>query len=136
MIEPRSIKPTRSIKVRLLILLLGISAAAVLSITIIAVNATQSQGQSAQQISSDALLAQAEDYLIQLTNANATENDQILSEVVKAGQNLAGYATTIRRRLLNRIFGKQKIICRICQTGNMQTEKAIFPAHLYRIQKK
>ena len=93
--EPKSFKPTRSIRLRLLILLLGISAAAVLSIAIIAVNATQSQGQSAQQISSDALLAQAEDYLIQLTNANATENDQILSEVVKAGQNLAAYTAAV-----------------------------------------
>jgi GAF domain-containing protein/HAMP domain-containing protein len=95
MMDKKQFKPTRTIKVRLLFLLLGISAAAVLSITIIAVNTTQSQGQSAQRISSDALLVQAEDYLVQLTDANATKNDQTLSEVVKASQNLASYMAAI-----------------------------------------
>jgi GAF domain-containing protein/HAMP domain-containing protein len=93
--DSKPFKPTRSIKLRLLFLLLGISAAAVLSITVIAFNTTQSQGQSAQRISRDALLVQAEDYLVQLTDANATKNDQTLTEVVKASQNLASYMAAI-----------------------------------------
>jgi GAF domain-containing protein/HAMP domain-containing protein len=95
MMDPKPFKPTHSIRLQMLLLLLGISTAAVISITIIAIRATQSQGQSAQQISTAALLAQAEDYLVQLTAANATENDQVLGEIVKASQNLASYTTAI-----------------------------------------
>ncbi len=95
MMDSKPFKPTRSIKFQLLFLLLGISAAAVLSITVIAISTTRSQGQSAQRISSEALVTQAEDYLVQLTNGNATKNDQILGEVVKASQNLAAYMAAI-----------------------------------------
>ncbi len=95
MMKSKAFKPARSIKFKLLLLLLGISAAAVVLITVIAINATQTQGQNAQEISSEALLTQAEDYLIQLTDATATENDQILSEVVKSSQNLAVYTAAV-----------------------------------------
>lgn len=85
----------RSIKVSLLLLLTFITTAAVVSLTWIAVSSTESQGRSAQQISSEALITQARDYLLQLTVSSAKENDLLLKQVKNDAQQLAEYAAAV-----------------------------------------
>ncbi len=87
--------PTSSIRIRLLILLLGISAAAVFVIAFIAINAAQTEGENAQNLSSQALLSQAQDYLIQQTQDRAKQNDLILQGVLHSTQNVAAFAANI-----------------------------------------
>jgi GAF domain-containing protein/HAMP domain-containing protein len=87
--------PTTSIRIKLLFLLLGISAAAVLVISFIAINSAQTEGAAAQEISSQALLTQAQDYLIQQTQDRARQNDLVLQEVLQSAQNVAAYAASV-----------------------------------------
>ena len=84
--------PATSIKSRLLLLLLAITAAATVSIALVAVYVNQASGQSAQKISSEALLAQAESYLVQITEGNARENDLVLDQVKRETQKIAEFA--------------------------------------------
>jgi len=86
---------TRSIKVRLLTLWLGMTVIAVLVIAIIAINSAQSVGRQAQQVSSQAISAQAEEYLKQYTLSSARENDLVLSQVTRDIQKVAALAVTI-----------------------------------------
>jgi GAF domain-containing protein len=85
----------RSIKVNILLLLSIIITAAVVSLTLIAVNLTESQGLSAQQISSEALTSQAREYLLQLTLSSAKENDLAFDQIKKDAQQLADFAASI-----------------------------------------
>ncbi len=93
--EPGSLKPIVSIRIRLLLLLLGVAALVVVVASVIAVSSTQSQGQIAQDVSSQALREQAEEYLVRLTRSSANENDLILEQLRMNAHNLAAYAAEI-----------------------------------------
>jgi GAF domain-containing protein/HAMP domain-containing protein len=85
----------RSIKVSLLLLLSFITTASVVSLTWIAVTSTGSQGRIAQEISSEALISQATDYLLQLTLSSVKENDLALKQVKNDAQKLADFAAAV-----------------------------------------
>jgi GAF domain-containing protein/HAMP domain-containing protein len=85
----------RSIRTRLLLLLLGLTTISVLALAYLNVNSIQRVGYSAQQISSEALRAQAEEYLRQLTVGDAHRNDLILKRVQQDAENVAEYAAGI-----------------------------------------
>lgn len=87
--------PANSIKSRLLILLLAMTTLATASVALVAVLINQVAGNRAQTISSAALLSQAESYLVQLTEANARENDLILDQVKRETQKIAEYAAAV-----------------------------------------
>jgi len=63
-----------SIRTQLLVLLLGLTTISVLAVAYLGVNSIQRMGQSAQQTSGEALRAQAEEYLRQLTVGDAQRN--------------------------------------------------------------
>ncbi|TEU16896.1 MAG: hypothetical protein E3J21_09680, partial [Anaerolineales bacterium] len=85
----------RSIRTRLLVLLLGLTTISVLAVAYLGVNSIQRVGQSAQQTSGEALRAQAEEYLRQLTIGDAQRNDLILKRVQHDAENVAQYAAGI-----------------------------------------
>ena len=85
----------RSIRTRLLVLLLGLTTISVLAVAYLGVSSIQRVGQSAQQTSSEALRAQAEEYLRQLTLGDAQRNDLILKRVQHDAENVAQYAASI-----------------------------------------
>ncbi|NIO71749.1 MAG: GAF domain-containing protein, partial [Anaerolineae bacterium] len=85
----------RSIRTRLLVLLLALTTISVLAVAYLGVNSTQRMGQSAQLISGEALRVQAEEYLRQLTAGEAQRNDLILKTVQHDAENVAQYAASI-----------------------------------------
>ena len=85
----------RSIRTRLLVLLLGLTTISVLAVAYLGVNSIQRVGQSAQQTSGEALRAQAEEYLRQLTVGDAQRNDLILKRVQHDTKNVVQYAAGI-----------------------------------------
>jgi HAMP domain-containing protein len=85
----------RSIRTRLLVLLLGLTTISVLAIAYLGINSIQRVGQSAQQTSGEALHAQAEEYLRQLTVGDAQRNELILERVQHDAENVAQYAAGI-----------------------------------------
>lgn len=89
------ITTTISIRIRLISLLLLMTAIAAASIAGVAVYVNQIAGRRAQEISGQALLDQARDYLTQLTQSNARENDQILSEVKRQTLSIALFASAV-----------------------------------------
>jgi len=89
------LKTTVSIKTRLLGLLLFMTAVATASIAGVAIYVNQMAARSAQLTSGQALVAQAKDYLVQLTQSNARETDHILDEVKRQTQNIASYASMV-----------------------------------------
>jgi GAF domain-containing protein/HAMP domain-containing protein len=93
--EHRPLIQFRSIKVQLLLLLLGVTVLSVMVMTAIAVNSTQSQGRTAENLSSQALTSQARNYLLELTRSNAEENDLILSKILQDAKVLASYTEKV-----------------------------------------
>lgn len=87
--------PLTSIKTRLLIFLLGMMTVAMVSVALVAVMINQISGNRAQTISSTALLAQAETYLLQLTKSNARENDKSLELVKRETQKISDYVAAV-----------------------------------------
>ncbi len=87
--------PATSIRSRLLLLLLAMTAVATVSIALAAVLVNQVSGNSARTISGNALLTQAENYLVQLTKANARENDLVLDQVKRETKKIAEYAGAV-----------------------------------------
>jgi GAF domain-containing protein/HAMP domain-containing protein len=90
--------PTRigkGIQTRLLALLLGLTTVSVIVIAALGVNSILTAGQNAQRASSDALRAQAEQYLVQLTVGIAEKNDTVLERVRQDARNVAQYAASI-----------------------------------------
>ncbi len=83
-----------SIRTRLLTLLLGLTIISILSVGILTVDSVQTVGTSAQQISSEALGSQAEEYLRQVTLGDAQRNDLILKKTQLDASVVAQYATT------------------------------------------
>jgi GAF domain-containing protein/HAMP domain-containing protein len=88
----------RSIRTRLLMLLLGLTTIAVLTVGILGVNSVQSVGQSARRISAAALRNQAEEYLRRLTVGDAQRNDLDLQIVQHDAENVAQYTASIFER--------------------------------------
>jgi hypothetical protein len=70
----------------------------VLTVGYLGVNSVQSVGESAQQISTEALRAQAEEYLRQATVGDAQRNDLVLRRVQHDAENVAQYAASIFER--------------------------------------
>jgi putative methionine-R-sulfoxide reductase with GAF domain len=89
--EKMSRTPIISIRTRLLVLLVGITAIAIISLAAVAFVITQRASQDATRISSDALLEQAEDYLTQTNNQSIREIDLILENVAQQAKNMAEY---------------------------------------------
>ena len=85
----------RSIRTRLLSLLLGLTIISVLALAYLNVNSIQRVGHSAQQISGEALRAQAEEYLRQLTTGDAQRHDLILKRVQHDAENVVQYAASV-----------------------------------------
>ena len=86
--------PLNSLKARLLFLSIGMTILAVSVMTLIAVEATRTAGAHAQEISNQAVRAQAEEYLLQLTQRGAKENDLML-ERVEADVNKIAYSASL-----------------------------------------
>jgi GAF domain-containing protein/HAMP domain-containing protein len=85
----------RSIRTRLLLLLLGLTLVSVVTIAFLAVNSILTAGESAQQASSTTLRAQAEDYLIGLTVSTAGQNDLRLEQVRQDVKSVAHFAAGV-----------------------------------------
>ncbi|HIQ01558.1 MAG TPA: HAMP domain-containing protein, partial [Anaerolineales bacterium] len=85
----------RSIRTRLLILLLSMTTISVLAVGYLGINSVQSMGEQAQRISADALRAQAEEYLRQVTEGDARRNDLILERVQRDAEKVAQYAARV-----------------------------------------
>jgi GAF domain-containing protein/HAMP domain-containing protein len=85
----------RSIRTRLLALLLVLTTISVLAIAYLNVSSIQRMGQRAQQTSGEALRTQAAEYLRQLTVGDAQRNDLILKRVQQDAENVAQYAAGI-----------------------------------------
>jgi len=88
----------RSIRTQLLVLLLSLTTISVLTAGYLGVNSVQSVGESAQQISAEALHTQAEEYLRQMTVGDAHRNNLILRRVQRDAENVAQYAAGIFER--------------------------------------
>ncbi|MCK4314722.1 MAG: HAMP domain-containing protein, partial [Anaerolineae bacterium] len=71
---------------------------AVLTVGYLGINSVQSVGENAQQIGAEALRAQAEEYLRQVTVGDAQRNDLILRGVQHDAVNVARYAAGIFER--------------------------------------
>ena len=76
-------------------MLLGMMTVATVSVALVAVLINQISGNHAQTISSTALLAQAESYLLQLTKSNARENDNTLDQVKRETQKISEFAAAV-----------------------------------------
>ncbi|MCP4539656.1 MAG: GAF domain-containing protein [Chloroflexi bacterium] len=85
----------QSLRTRLLITSLGLVIIAMLAGGYLGVNSVQSMGRRTQQVSGEALRAQAEEYLSQLTIGEAQHNDLILQRVQRDAENVAQYTTDI-----------------------------------------
>lgn len=85
----------RSIRTRLLLLLLTLTGISVLTLGWVGVNSVQSVGESAQQISTEALRTQAEEYLRQVTVGNAQQNNLVLEEIHNSASSLAQYTAKV-----------------------------------------
>jgi GAF domain-containing protein/HAMP domain-containing protein len=88
----------QSIRTRLLLLFSGLIAISVLTIGYLGVHSIQTVGESAQQISAQALRTQAEEYLRQVTVGDAQRHNLILSEVQHNAETVARYAAGIFER--------------------------------------
>lgn len=86
---------TQSIQMRLLALLLALTLVSVGTFAYLGVDAIQQAGHKSEQTSSVTLRAQAQEYLVQLTQANAEKHDLILQQVARDAEALAQYAASV-----------------------------------------
>ncbi|HSF83779.1 MAG TPA: GAF domain-containing protein [Anaerolineales bacterium] len=84
-----------SMKTKLLVFLLSITAAVTISLIIVAFLSTRRASLDAQQISSQALLEQAEKYLKQLNHKSIQENELTLEGVKQQASNLASFTAAL-----------------------------------------
>lgn len=84
-----------SLRNKLLILLLSVTLAVFLAVSYLGVVTIQSVGQTAEQVSGNALSTQAEQFLIELALDNARGNDVTLERIQADAQNVAQYASFI-----------------------------------------
>ncbi len=88
-------KPLNSLRGRIMTLLVGLTIFAVVSLAIAAYYITQQTSRDATQISSAALITQAENILIQTNQQSIRENDLILENVAQQAQNMADFMSAI-----------------------------------------
>ena len=86
---------TRSVRMRVMAYLLGLTAIAVLTIGTLSIRSIQSALLSAQQVSSAALREQAEETIRRVTVGDAQRNDLVLRQVQQNAGNVARYAAGI-----------------------------------------
>lgn len=91
--NPRPV--SRSIRTRLLALVLGAILVTVLVISGVAIRAGDSVIRTAQQTSSESLRAQVENYLVQINSSIAERNDLVLDRAVRDVQTVAQAAAAI-----------------------------------------
>ena len=84
-----------SIRTRLLVLLLGLTALSVFTVSYLGVSSVQNVGARARQVSTEALRTQAEEYLRQVTAGDVQANDLILASVQQDAANVAQVAAGI-----------------------------------------
>jgi GAF domain-containing protein/HAMP domain-containing protein len=84
-----------SIRTRLLVLLLTLTMISVGTFAYLGISGIQQAGRSAEGAGSETLRAQAQEYLIQLTQANAAKSDLILQRVRRDAEILAQYTASI-----------------------------------------
>jgi GAF domain-containing protein/HAMP domain-containing protein len=92
---PQQLSVRWSIRTRLLLLLLGLTTIAVLTVGYLGVNSVQTVGESARETGAEALRAQAEEYLRQVTVGDARRNDLVLNAIGHDTQNVAQYAALV-----------------------------------------
>lgn len=88
-------KPSKSIRFRLLFYMLAVSSAALLILALVAASITRRIASIAEESSSTALLAQAEDFVSRLNTSQARENDLLLEKTQDAGLNIAAYIAQV-----------------------------------------
>jgi GAF domain-containing protein/HAMP domain-containing protein len=88
----------QSIRTRLLVLLVGLATISVMTVGYLGVNSMQRVGERAQQVSAEALRAQAEEYLRQVTVADTEMNNLALEEVQQDAWNIAQVSAGIFER--------------------------------------
>jgi len=93
--DPGARRTRRSIRTKLLWLLVGLTAAAIVVVSVIGVNATQSSGRLAQTISSRALLDQATENLLRSTQDAAAQHALVFDQVLKQGSSLAALISEV-----------------------------------------
>lgn len=86
---------SNSIFTRMLVMTTGMAFIAILIAGVTAINTARNAGSKAQQVSSQALRAQAEETLVQITEKSASENDLILEQVSNNVENIAAVAATL-----------------------------------------
>ncbi len=84
-----------SLRNKLLILLLGVTVGVFAAVAYLSITSIQNIGQTAQQVSSDALRTQAEAFLVEVALDNARENDEILQKIQTDAVNTAQYAASV-----------------------------------------
>lgn len=87
-----------SLRVKLIVRLLILIAAITLIWAAISISAIKDSSVNSQEMSRQTVLAQAENFLLQLTEKNARENDLILSGVIEAAQQLSGFVASVYNR--------------------------------------
>ncbi len=99
-----TLSPRKSIRFKSLVLFIGFMTTSAIALVMIALYVTRLSGQSAQQTASQALTAQAEEYLVQLTQSSARENDLILKQVLQDVEEITTFTADIfsnREKLRN-----------------------------------
>jgi len=84
-----------SLKVKFILVVVFLAAILLVSFSYLASSSIYEMGQRSQDISADSLENQAGEYLMQVTRDNSQKNDQILGDVQKNAETLAGYASDI-----------------------------------------
>jgi GAF domain-containing protein/HAMP domain-containing protein len=85
----------QSIRTRVLLLLLGLTTAAVVGVGYLGVSSVQRIGASARQTSASALRVQAAEYLRQVTRSDVQKNDLVLAGVERDAMKVAQYAARL-----------------------------------------
>ncbi|MGD2147007.1 MAG: GAF domain-containing protein [Anaerolineae bacterium] len=86
------VRERQTIRTRLLLLLMGLTTAAVLAVGYLGIRSVQSIGSSARQTSAGALRAQAEEYLRRATTGDVQKNDLELAAVASDAMKVAQFA--------------------------------------------
>jgi GAF domain-containing protein/HAMP domain-containing protein len=87
-----------SIRTRLLVVLLSLTTISVLAVGYVGFRSVQSVGEGARRVSTEALRAQAEEYLRQTTLGDAQRIDLMLEQVRQNADTIASYAVNVFER--------------------------------------
>lgn len=90
-----TIQTGQSIRTRVLALILGLIFLSVIIIGYVSINSILSAGQDAQVVGIDILQNQAEEFLVQVTTADALKNDANINDIRLDANHLAQFIGTI-----------------------------------------